>query len=120
MLRSMLHDRTHKISHPKLDPMRPRVDLRSDRQKRTDHARAEACCLPASRHMWSVDLEAWAKAVEWYENRPSGGETDGEALFACLAMFCPEAKTVGWRGVADAERDAFERAAGKLQRHGGL
>jgi hypothetical protein len=95
---------------------RVRIDLRSDRQKRTDHARAEACS-PASRYMWSVDLEAWAKAAEWYENRPSGGETDGEALFACLAMFCPEAKTVGWRGLPGPEREAFERAAGKLQRH---
>jgi hypothetical protein len=91
-------------------------DQRSLRQIRCDHARAEIVSA-ACRRLWSGDVDLWTKAVEWYENRPSGGETRGEALFACLATFCSEAKAIGWRGVAAPERAAFESAAGKLARH---
>jgi hypothetical protein len=94
-------------------------DQRSVRQIRSDCARAEIDS-DACRRLWSGDVGLWAKAVEWYENRPSSGESRGEALFTCLATFCSEAKAIGWCGVAAPERAAFERAAGKLSRHGGL
>jgi hypothetical protein len=98
------------------DVLRSRVDLRSLRQIRTDHACAEIVSA-ACRRLWSGDVELWAKAVEWYENRPSGGDTRGEALFSCLGTFDETAKAIGWRGVSASEREAFERAAGKLSRH---
>jgi hypothetical protein len=91
---------------------------RSDRENRTENALAEL-----SRHLDPSavlvdDRGLWAKAVEWYENRPIGGTTDGETLYACAAMFLPGAKACRWANVLDHERFAFERAAAKLQRHG--
>jgi hypothetical protein len=92
---------------------RPTKDLRSDREIRTANAFAD---LERSR-VWDGSPETLAKAVEWFENRPSGGVTDGEALFACVATFCPAAKSIGWPMLWGSERGAFERAAEKLRRH---
>ncbi len=62
--------------------------------------------------------EQWPKAVEWYENRPADGDTNGERLFDCLARFSPTIKEIGWGGLHHNTRGAFSIAASMLRLHG--
>jgi hypothetical protein len=94
------------------------------RQERSQAA-FEQLAAPWGSGIKGADIEAWswnpdifAQAVEWYENRPSGGDTDGERLHSCVVIFCRTAKQHGaWAQLNQHTRQAFERAAAQLQRH---
>jgi hypothetical protein len=98
----------------------PRHAVATTREERATWAfdDLEAGIDPRDLEVWSRDREVFAKAVEWYENRPAAGETCGEQLFGCVATFCRTAKIRGWSRLQDSDRSAFELAASKLHRHG--
>jgi hypothetical protein len=61
--------------------------------------------------------DAWFRAVEWYENRPSSGASPGERLRWCLTRNRALSADPDWPLLSEEQQALFERMALCLQPH---
>lgn len=62
---------------------------------------------------WDAHAGAWWYAAEWFENRPSTGDSAGERLHAAVVRFMPELPR--WRTLEFEAQARWEAAAGQLR-----
>ncbi len=66
---------------------------------------------------WTPKIEAWTRAVEWFETRPAPGDSAGERLLWCMVRLRARDYAT-WSDLDGGARDLYERMAGLLLEHG--
>lgn len=66
---------------------------------------------------WTPKIESWTRAVEWFENRPTPGDSAGERLLWCMVRMRARDYAT-WSDLDSGSRSLYERMAAVLLEHG--